>query len=52
MNFLDYVDKYEPISRHVAETLWNNPELPGQEEKSCQLMKDILTSPVVKHPFQ
>ena len=42
MNFLDYVDKYEPISRHVAETLWNNPELPGQEEKSCQLMKDIL----------
>ena len=42
IDLLKLVEQYEPAARRVAETLWNNPELPGEEKESCQLMKDIL----------
>ena len=42
-DILRLVEQYEPVARQVAQSLWNCPELSGKEEKSCQLMKEILT---------
>lgn len=41
-DILDLVKRHEATARRVGETLWNDPELPGEEARSCRLLKDVL----------